>query len=81
MEALLNINAWNKFEMIFHGNMNFVDLNQFHPLLETLMKYLEWLIDPVYLPISPSRYFPNYKSQIREFPISDGGLSPANDIT
>ena len=56
MEALVRNNSWLLFEKLFVARNCIVDLTSHLPLLNALCEFLEWLIEPVYRPISPTRY-------------------------
>ena len=56
MEALVRSNSWINFEKLFVSRNCVIDLSSHLPLLCALCEFLEWLIEPVYRPISPTKF-------------------------
>jgi len=73
MEALVKNNSWILFEKLYGSLNSCFDLNSHLPLLNTILNYLEWLIEPVYRPISPTR-FTKKPVTLVNFPIHNSNL-------
>lgn len=66
MEALVSINDWDDFEAIYRIFQHHIIIQSHQPLLTKLFQLIEWMIDPIYRNVSPSR-FVKKKIQKKEF--------------
>lgn len=70
METLVRNNSWLYFEKLFLSLNCVVDLTSHLPLLSAVSEFLEWIIEPVYRKISPTR-FTKKAPKITNFPYAD----------
>ncbi len=64
LEAMLRVNDWEHFEVLFSILGTVIDFSFHEPLLKCIFDLIEWIINPIYCKISPSRYFPEDNSKI-----------------
>lgn len=57
----MKVNSWEHVEQLFFYLGTSIDLEVHRPLLKELLGLLSWSIEPIYRPISPSRFFSNNK--------------------
>ncbi|KRX01417.1 Armadillo-type fold [Pseudocohnilembus persalinus] len=57
MYTLVLVNDWKHFSLIFGTLSSSIDIQSHSMLLDALCNLLNWMIEKVYRPISPSRFF------------------------
>lgn len=62
MESLISINCFQLFESLFYLYKPSILLQSHFPLLSSLLSFLEWLIDPLLIQISPKRFIKSKKN-------------------
>lgn len=68
LEALVNANAFIYAESILNLIGPAIDLNNDKQLLSAMFEFINWVIHPVYYPISPARFTTKNPTPVKQFP-------------